>query len=48
MKSAGYDFRNDLRDGMSHLGYTPCRADSDLWMQLVKLDNGMDYYEYEL
>ena len=48
MKSAGRDFRNHLRDCMSHLGYRPCRADPDLWMRLSKLKNGVDYYEYIL
>lgn len=48
MKSAASDFRNHLRDCMSHLGYQPCRADADLWMRLAKLDNGTDYYEYIL
>ena len=48
MKSAGRDFRNHLRDCMSHLGYSPCRADPDLWMRLAKLKNGVDYYEYIL
>ena len=48
MKSAGRDFRNHLRDYMSHLGYHPCCADPDLWMRLGKLKNGVDYYEYIL
>ena len=48
MKSAASDFRNYLRDCMDHLGYSPYRADPDLWMRLAKLDNGLDYYEYML
>ena len=48
MKSAGRDFRNHLRDCMDHLGYTPCRADPDMWMRLAKHRTGEEYYEYAL
>ena len=48
MKSSGRDFRNHLRDCMSHLGYESCLADPDMWMRRAKRDDGEDYYEYLL
>ena len=47
-KSASRDFRNHLRDCMEHLGYVPCRADSDMWMCLSRRSTGEEYYEYAL
>ena len=47
-KSARRDFRNHLRDCISHLGYTLCKADPDLRMRVEKKDNGTEYYEYML
>ena len=35
-KSAGKDFRNHLRECMSHLKFTPCLADPDVWMRPAK------------
>lgn len=32
-KTAGRDFRNHLRECMSHLGFKPCLADPDVWMR---------------
>ena len=48
MKSAGRDFRNHLRDCMSHMKYSPCKADPDLWMRIARKDDGSEYYEYML
>ena len=47
-KSAGRDFRNHLRDCMSHMGYESCKADADLWMRVGKSNKGEEYYEYML
>eukprot|EP00804_Cyclotella_cryptica_P021438 CCRYP_005781-RA/>CCRYP_005781-RA protein AED:0.29 eAED:0.29 QI:0/0/0/1/1/1/3/0/397 len=45
LKSAGASFRHHLADCMKHLGYTPCLADPDLWMNPeVRPDNGVAYY----
>ena len=48
MKSAGRDFRNHLRDCMTHMNYFPCKADPDLWMRIARKDDGSEYYEYML
>ena len=47
-KSASRDFCNHLHNCMSHLGYTLCKADPDLWMTVEKKDDGTEYYEYIL
>ena len=47
-KCAGRDFRNHLRDCMSHLGYNSCLADPDLWMRKSVNSKGQEYYEYML
>ena len=44
-KSAGRDFCNHLRDCMSHLHFTSCPADPDVWMRPAKKDDGSEYYE---
>jgi hypothetical protein len=49
LKSAGASFRNHLADCMTHLGFTPCLADPDLWMRPeVRPSDGMSYYAYVL
>ena len=48
MKSACRDFRNHLRDCMSHLEFEPCQADPDLWMRIARDNSGREYYEYML
>ena len=48
IKSAARDFRNHLRECMTHLGFTSCLADADLWYRKAKTDQGIDYYEYML
>jgi hypothetical protein len=30
------------------MGYTPCKADPDVWMRPAKKPDGTDYYEYLL
>jgi hypothetical protein len=36
LKSSGSTFRNHLASCMRHLGFEPCKADSDLWMLRLK------------
>jgi hypothetical protein len=49
LKSAGASFCNHLADCMTHLGFTPCLADPDLWMQVeVHPSDGVEYYAYVL
>jgi hypothetical protein len=49
LKSAGADFRNHLAECMKHLGWHPCRADSDLWMKAeTRPDDGFLYWAYIL
>jgi hypothetical protein len=45
MKLACRDFRNHLRDCMSHLYFEPCQADPDLWMRVARDNSGREYYE---
>ena len=49
LKSSGAAFRAHLADCMGHLGYSPCKADNDLWMK-AKVDpkNEHPYYSYIL
>jgi hypothetical protein len=49
LKSAGASFRNHLADCMTHLGFTPCLDDPDLWMRPeVHPSDGVSYYAYVL
>jgi hypothetical protein len=49
LKSAGASFRNHLADCKTHLGFTSCLADPDLWMRPeVRPCNGFEYYAYVL
>jgi hypothetical protein len=42
LKSAGAAFRNNLDEYMRHLGWNPCRVDSDLWMKAeTRPDDGV-------
>jgi hypothetical protein len=42
MKSASAAFMNHLAGCMKHLGWSPCRADRDLWMNVeTRLDDGV-------
>ena len=48
-KSAGSSFNRHLADCMRNMGYTPCKADLDLWMKpSVRPDDGFKYYSYIL
>jgi hypothetical protein len=48
LKSSGSAFRQHLADCMRHLGYLPCKADSDVWMKPLQRDDGFKYYAYVL
>ena len=48
LKSSGAAFRNHLRDCMSHLKYTSCSADPDVWLRPAVHNDGSTYYEYLL
>ena len=47
-KSAGRDFRNNLRECMSHIGFASCLADPDVWMRESQKADGTAYWEYVL
>jgi hypothetical protein len=44
-KSAGKDFRNQLRSCMRHLAFISCPTDPDVWMRPAKRSDGSDYYD---
>ena len=49
LRSSGAAFGDTIADCMRHLGYTPCRADPDLWMKKkTRPDDGLEYYAYVL
>ena len=49
LRSASMSFSQHLADGMRHLGWTPCKADQDVWMKpMVRPDDGFEYYAYML
>ena len=47
-KSAGRDYWLHLRSCMEFLGFTPCKADADVWMREAKRNDGSIYWEYVL
>ena len=47
-KASGADFWRHLRSCMQHLGFTPCKANSKVWMRPAKKDSGEEYWEYVL
>ena len=47
-KTSGRDFRNSLRSCMTHLGFTSCLADPDVWMRKATKSDGSPYWEYML
>ena len=47
-KSSGADFWKHLRTCMHHLGFTSCKADSEVWMREAQKDDGTKYWEYVL
>ena len=44
-KSSGDDFCKRLRSCMTHLGFTSCKSDPDIWKQEAIKDDGSDYWE---
>ena len=49
LKSSGDNFREHLADCMRNLGYEPCLADPDLWLNLMaRPDDHENYYSYIL
>ena len=49
LKSSGGSFSRQISDCMRNLGYTPCKADPDLWFKPeVQPDDGFRYYAYVL
>ena len=49
LKSAGDSFSHHLANCMRTLGYSSCKADSDLWYKPITcLDDGFGYYAYIL
>ena len=47
-KSSGADFWKHLRSCMTHLGFTSCKADPDVWMREAQSDEGSSHWEYIL
>ena len=45
---AGRDYWKHMRKFMNFLGFTSCKADSDVWMRKAVTDNGFEYWEYVL
>jgi hypothetical protein len=49
LKSAGASFGHHLADCMRTLGYTRCKADTDLWYKpSIRPDDKFEYYDYVL
>ena len=48
LKSSGNAFRTFLAQTMVDLGFTPCKADSDVWMRRETRPDGFKYYSYVL
>ena len=48
IQSAGRDYWLHLRSYMEYLGFSPCKADADIWMRKAKCANNTDYWEYVL
>jgi len=49
LKSAGQSYMRYIADCMRHLGYKPCKADSDLWYKpMVRPEDNFEYYAYLL
>ena len=49
LKSSGGSFSRHISDCMRNLGYTPCKANPDLWFKPeVRPDDGFRYYAYVL
>ena len=48
LKSAGASYCRHLADCMRTIGYTPCKADPDLWFKPMVREDGFKYYAYVL
>jgi hypothetical protein len=49
LKSAGAAFRAHLASFLHQMGYTPCKADPDLWLKAVtRPEDNVHYYTYIL
>jgi hypothetical protein len=47
LQSAGAEFRNHLDECRNNLGWSPCRADRDIWMKAeTRPDDGVLYWEF--
>ena len=47
-KSVGRDYWLHLRSCIEYLGFSPCKADADIWMRKAKRADNSDYWEYVL
>ena len=48
LKSSGAEFRDKLLILLHNIGYTPSKADPDLWMRPAIKSDGTEYYECAL
>jgi Reverse transcriptase (RNA-dependent DNA polymerase) len=48
LKSSGAAYRAHFAAALTEIGFTSCKADPDVWMQLAQKSNGFKYYEYIL
>ena len=47
-KSTGRDYWLHVCSCMEYLGFSPCKADADIWMKKAKRADNSDYWEYIL
>eukprot|EP00957_Ditylum_brightwellii_P013914 1050198-Ditylum_brightwellii.AAC.1 len=48
LKSSGAAWHKMIKDIMIHLGFSPCKADPDVWMKAATTLCGFEYYQYVL
>ena len=48
LKSSGAAFQSFFVEILHDMGYKPCQADQDVWLQPATTKDGFDYYEYIL
>jgi Reverse transcriptase (RNA-dependent DNA polymerase) len=48
LKSSGAAYRAYFARTLMEMGYTPCKADPDVWLRPAKKPDGTEYYEYLL
>lgn len=46
LRTAGYSFRSHLKASLLAMGFKPCLADPDVYLQPSARDDGTPYYEY--